>query len=154
MKTRGQNEERMRNSIPNLSSTSLASNLGERRYQNTVIPSHTINSHPFQDSPQQTLPVRDSISDTNPNPHSAIATLSGATKSNYSQCLQTAATAISSARYQECMKNHGASMGIIVLDGCGEFMPSGLEGTLEALKCAACGCHRDFHRKGTEGELP
>ncbi|CAA6660239.1 unnamed protein product [Spirodela intermedia] len=31
-------------------------------------------------------------------------------------------------------------------------MPSGEEGTLEALKCAACGCHRNFHRKEAEGE--
>lgn len=31
-------------------------------------------------------------------------------------------------------------------------MPNGDEGTLEALKCAACECHRNFHRKETEGE--
>ncbi|KAI3767166.1 hypothetical protein L2E82_17253 [Cichorium intybus] len=28
-------------------------------------------------------------------------------------------------------------------------MPSGDDGTLEALKCAACNCHRNFHRKDT-----
>ncbi|KAK9270381.1 hypothetical protein L1049_025960 [Liquidambar formosana] len=39
-----------------------------------------------------------------------------------------------------------------VVDGCGEFMPSGEEGTLEALKCAACECHRNFHRKEVDGE--
>ncbi|KAG2284583.1 hypothetical protein Bca52824_055803 [Brassica carinata] len=33
------------------------------------------------------------------------------------------------------------------VDGCGEYMPAGIEGTIEALKCAACGCHRNFHRK-------
>ncbi|GFP99886.1 zinc-finger homeodomain protein 5 [Phtheirospermum japonicum] len=38
-------------------------------------------------------------------------------------------------------------MGAHVVDGCGEFMPSGEDGTLEALKCAACDCHRNFHRK-------
>uniref|UniRef100_A0A1D1XIY1 ZF-HD homeobox protein At4g24660 n=1 Tax=Anthurium amnicola TaxID=1678845 RepID=A0A1D1XIY1_9ARAE len=51
------------------------------------------------------------------------------------------------ARYWECMKNHAAGLGAQALDGCGEFMPGGDPGTLEALKCAACGCHRNFHRK-------
>lgn len=51
------------------------------------------------------------------------------------------------ARYRECLKNHAANIGGNVTDGCGEFMPSGEEGTLEALKCAACNCHRNFHRK-------
>ncbi|XP_057449380.1 zinc-finger homeodomain protein 6-like [Lotus japonicus] len=54
-------------------------------------------------------------------------------------------------RYRECLRNHAASMGSHVVDGCGEFMPSGEEGT-EALKCAACECHRNFHRKEVEGE--
>ncbi|KAI8559401.1 hypothetical protein RHMOL_Rhmol04G0170600 [Rhododendron molle] len=39
-------------------------------------------------------------------------------------------------------------------DGCGELMPSGVEGTLEALICSACNCHRNFHRKEVEGEVP
>ncbi|GER30054.1 homeobox protein 31 [Striga asiatica] len=51
------------------------------------------------------------------------------------------------ASYRECLKNHAAGIGRNVTDGCGEFMPSGDNGTLEALKCAACGCHRNFHRK-------
>ncbi|CAK9178514.1 unnamed protein product [Ilex paraguariensis] len=51
------------------------------------------------------------------------------------------------SRYRQCLKNHAASMGGNVTDGCGEFMPSGDEGTVEALKCAACNCHRNFHRK-------
>lgn len=55
-------------------------------------------------------------------------------------------------RYRECLKNHAASIGGNVFDGCGEFMPSGDEGTLEALKCAACDCHRNFHRKEVDGE--
>ncbi|KZV20180.1 ZF-HD homeobox protein-like [Dorcoceras hygrometricum] len=54
--------------------------------------------------------------------------------------------------YRECLKNHAASIGGNVTDGCGEFMPSGEEGTLEALKCAACNCHRNFHRKDHHGE--
>lgn len=55
-------------------------------------------------------------------------------------------------KYKECLKNHAASMGGNATDGCGEFMPSGDEGTLEALTCSACNCHRNFHRKETEGE--
>ncbi|CAL9120006.1 unnamed protein product [Musa textilis] len=55
-------------------------------------------------------------------------------------------------KYRECLKNHAASIGGNATDGCGEFMPGGEEGTLEALKCSACGCHRNFHRKETEGE--
>lgn len=50
-------------------------------------------------------------------------------------------------KYRECLKNHAATIGGHVTDGCGEFMPSGEDGTLEALKCAACNCHRNFHRK-------
>ncbi|KAF7127329.1 hypothetical protein RHSIM_Rhsim11G0117600 [Rhododendron simsii] len=57
-------------------------------------------------------------------------------------------------RYRECLKNHAASMGGNATDGCGEFMPSGVEGTLEALICSACNCHRNFHRKEVEGEVP
>ncbi|XP_073135910.1 zinc-finger homeodomain protein 2-like [Henckelia pumila] len=49
--------------------------------------------------------------------------------------------------YRECLRNHAANMGGNVTDGCGEFMPNGGEGTLEALMCAACSCHRNFHRK-------
>ncbi|KAF8103250.1 hypothetical protein N665_0188s0198 [Sinapis alba] len=58
---------------------------------------------------------------------------------------------ISTVRYRECLKNHAASVGGRVYDGCGEFMPSGEEGTLEALRCAACDCHRNFHRKENDG---
>ncbi|KAL3538461.1 hypothetical protein ACH5RR_001827 [Cinchona calisaya] len=55
-------------------------------------------------------------------------------------------------KYRECLKNHAASMGGNATDGCGEFMPSGEEGTLEALTCSACNCHRNFHRKEIEGD--
>eukprot|EP01018_Ginkgo_biloba_P005780 Gb_15163 [translate_table: standard] len=57
-----------------------------------------------------------------------------------------------SVRYRDCLKNHAATIGGHAVDGCGEFMPSGEEGTLEALKCAACNCHRNFHRREVEGE--
>ncbi|GLJ46645.1 hypothetical protein SUGI_0982910 [Cryptomeria japonica] len=49
--------------------------------------------------------------------------------------------------YRECMKNHAAGLGMHATDGCGEFMAS----TESALKCAACHCHRNFHRR-EEGE--
>ncbi|KAF4350136.1 hypothetical protein F8388_001314, partial [Cannabis sativa] len=61
-------------------------------------------------------------------------------------------TSSSAIRYRECLKNHAASTGGNIYDGCGEFMPSGEEGSLEALKCAACQCHRNFHRKEIDGE--
>ncbi|GMH10374.1 hypothetical protein Nepgr_012215 [Nepenthes gracilis] len=54
-------------------------------------------------------------------------------------------------KYKECLKNHAAAIGGNATDGCGEFMPSGEEGTIEALKCSACHCHRNFHRKVVEG---
>ncbi|CAN8273106.1 unnamed protein product [Cochlearia groenlandica] len=51
--------------------------------------------------------------------------------------------------YKECLKNHAASLGSHALDGCGEFMPSpsSLSTDPTSLKCAACGCHRNFHRR-------
>lgn len=45
-------------------------------------------------------------------------------------------------RYRECMRNHAASLGGQASDGCGEFM-RGAAG----FSCAACGCHRNFHRR-------
>ncbi|CAI9111115.1 OLC1v1011254C1 [Oldenlandia corymbosa var. corymbosa] len=50
-------------------------------------------------------------------------------------------------RYRECLKNHAVTIGGHAVDGCGEFLPAGADGTLDALKCAACNCHRNFHRK-------
>lgn len=50
-------------------------------------------------------------------------------------------------KYMECLKNHAAAMGGTATDGCGEFMPAGEDGSLDALKCSACQCHRNFHRK-------
>lgn len=57
--------------------------------------------------------------------------------------------------YKECLKNHAATLGGHALDGCGEFMPSPASNPAEptSLKCAACGCHRNFHRREPE-ELP
>ncbi|KAG1369921.1 zinc-finger homeodomain protein 2 [Cocos nucifera] len=60
----------------------------------------------------------------------------------------SAAGVVGGGKYGECMRNHAAAIGGHAFDGCMEFMPGGEEGTLEALKCAACGCHRNFHRRG------
>ncbi|KAJ4962013.1 hypothetical protein NE237_021923 [Protea cynaroides] len=51
--------------------------------------------------------------------------------------------------YKECLKNHAASIGGHALDGCGEFMPSpsATPSDPTSLRCAACGCHRNFHRR-------
>lgn len=51
--------------------------------------------------------------------------------------------------YKECLKNHAASLGGHAVDGCGEFMPSPTATHVDptSLKCAACGCHRNFHRR-------
>ncbi|KAL4569524.1 hypothetical protein LXL04_025163 [Taraxacum kok-saghyz] len=58
--------------------------------------------------------------------------------------------------YRECLKNHAASIGGHALDGCGEFMPSPTCTPTEpkTLKCAACGCHRNFHRRETTNDFP
>ncbi|PSR95804.1 Mini zinc finger protein [Actinidia chinensis var. chinensis] len=56
----------------------------------------------------------------------------------------------SGVRYAECQKNHAANIGGYAVDGCREFMASGEEGTTGALTCAACGCHRNFHRRQVE----
>ncbi|CAL5367739.1 unnamed protein product [Camellia sinensis] len=52
------------------------------------------------------------------------------------------------AAYKECLKNHA-------VDGCGEFMPSPTSISIDptSLKFAACGCHRNFHRREPE-DLP
>ncbi|KAJ7953811.1 Zinc-finger homeodomain protein [Quillaja saponaria] len=58
--------------------------------------------------------------------------------------------------YKECLKNHAATIGGHALDGCGEFMPSSTSNPTDptSLKCAACGCHRNFHRRETQDSNP
>ncbi|KFK43718.1 hypothetical protein AALP_AA1G163900 [Arabis alpina] len=48
----------------------------------------------------------------------------------------------SSCVYRECMRNHAAKLGSYAIDGCREYSQS-LTGDL----CAACGCHRSYHRR-------
>lgn len=56
--------------------------------------------------------------------------------------------------YRECLKNHAASIGGHALDGCGEFFPNPISDPADpaSLKCAACGCHRNFHRRDAADE--
>lgn len=50
-------------------------------------------------------------------------------------------------RYREYLKNHAVSIRGYTVDGCRKFMAEGKEGILDVLCCAACDCHRNFHRK-------
>ncbi|KAA0034416.1 zinc-finger homeodomain protein 9 [Cucumis melo var. makuwa] len=58
--------------------------------------------------------------------------------------------------YKECLKNHAAAVGGHALDGCGEFMPSITSTPTDptSLNCAACGCHRNFHRRESDDSWP
>ncbi|XP_018456778.2 LOW QUALITY PROTEIN: zinc-finger homeodomain protein 11 [Raphanus sativus] len=57
--------------------------------------------------------------------------------------------------YKECLKNHAANLGGHALDGCGEFMPTPTATHTDpsSLRCAACGCHRNFHRRDPSDHL-
>ncbi|KAF8009692.1 hypothetical protein BT93_J0624 [Corymbia citriodora subsp. variegata] len=48
--------------------------------------------------------------------------------------------------YDECLHNHAANLGRYMVDGCHEYCP---KITSADLLCAACGCHRNYHRKVT-----
>ncbi|KAG2679259.1 hypothetical protein I3760_11G043300 [Carya illinoinensis] len=65
----------------------------------------------------------------------------------------TTSSSVVRTRYAECQKNHAANIGGYALDGCREFMASGEDGSNAALSCAACGCHRNFHRREVETEV-
>ncbi|KVI02492.1 mini zinc finger protein 2-like [Cynara cardunculus var. scolymus] len=60
-------------------------------------------------------------------------------------------------RYGECQRNHAANIGGYAVDGCREFMAAAgdqeEEETEASLTCAACGCHRNFHRRVVETEV-
>ncbi|KAL1198713.1 Zinc-finger homeodomain protein 13 [Cardamine amara subsp. amara] len=49
-------------------------------------------------------------------------------------------------RYGKCRKNQAPCIGISTYDGCGEFV-STTTGEEDSLNCAACGCHRSFHKE-------
>ncbi|KAK7411400.1 hypothetical protein VNO78_02833 [Psophocarpus tetragonolobus] len=65
----------------------------------------------------------------------------------------TSSSVIRNIRYGECQKNHAANIGGYAVDGCREFMASTGDGAGGALICAACGCHRNFHRKEVQTEV-
>ncbi|KAJ9172780.1 hypothetical protein P3X46_015988 [Hevea brasiliensis] len=159
-----------RDSSCKIPSASIISAFGatksDHRHQ-TVTP-QTLEHHLPLNLQHQTLkPARDpdQTPDPTPAPLSLPIAATRATSLTASRSISRspppppASTAIATAsttsvRYRECLRNHAANMGGIVVDGCGEFMPSGEEGTPEALKCAACECHRNFHRKEIGGEKP
>ncbi|XP_042495697.1 zinc-finger homeodomain protein 5-like [Macadamia integrifolia] len=101
--------------------------------------------------PQQQHPLHHFHHDQEPEPDPLPVAIAVAGGSNSARTPTTPKSSVT-VRYRDCLKNHAASIGTHVVDGCGEFMPSGEEGTMEALKCAACDCHRNFHRKEVEGE--
>ncbi|TKY65189.1 Mini zinc finger protein 2 [Spatholobus suberectus] len=55
--------------------------------------------------------------------------------------------------YGECQKNQAVNVGGFAVDGCREFMASGAEGTAGALTCAACGCHKNFHKREVQTQM-
>ncbi|THG15095.1 hypothetical protein TEA_014012 [Camellia sinensis var. sinensis] len=60
------------------------------------------------------------------------------------------------ATFKECLKNHAATLSGHAVDDCGEFMPSPTSISTDpiSLKCAACVCHRNFHRREPEDPPP
>lgn len=123
-------------------------NEGGLGHNSILSPSQTLDQqhllhHHHQLNPQQERLTQVQARDSNPDPDPDPAPVLVPPSSN------SATTII---RYRECLKNHAANTGRYILDGCGEFMASGDEGTLEALKCAACDCHRNFHRKEIDGD--
>ncbi|CAI9785240.1 unnamed protein product [Fraxinus pennsylvanica] len=94
------------------------------------------------DTPPHTQPIEPFLSFTN-----------GAIKKNH-HCYSPPPVFV--VTYKECLKNHAASLGGHAVDGCGEFMPSPSATTADptSLKCAACGCHRNFHRREPNDPSP
>ncbi|KAK1584400.1 hypothetical protein Q3G72_032713 [Acer saccharum] len=64
----------------------------------------------------------------------------------------TSSSMVRRIRYRECQKNHATNIRGYAVDGCREFMASDEQGTTSLLTCAACGCHRNFHRREVETE--
>lgn len=92
----------------------------------------------METSPKPTKKTSDSETtnnSTHPKPQSLIPSTFINNNKHYQQHQLT---------YKECLKNHAVSIGGHALDGCGEFMPST---DSNSLKCAACDCHRNFHRQ-------
>ncbi|GLT39141.1 hypothetical protein SLA2020_133480 [Shorea laevis] len=153
MEVRGQDKEMAmpRRRDQSVVSDAILSQSADHHQQQSVY-------HHDQLNPQINKPRRDPEPDPDPVPAPVATQAANRSSLKSPQPAPTplqpppAPTSAPSVRYRECMKNHAAATGGHVLDGCGEFMPNGEEGTPEALKCAACDCHRSFHRKETNGE--
>ncbi|XP_022844342.1 zinc-finger homeodomain protein 2-like [Olea europaea var. sylvestris] len=118
-------------------------------------PTQTLDHH-SPPPPPQPLIKKDSTPapapDPDPDPATSPAAVTGGPSISMSPPPRgQESSGYTAIRYRECLKNHAAKMGGHAVDGCGEFMPSGEEGTPEFLRCAACDCHRNFHRKEVQG---
>ncbi|KAM7251347.1 hypothetical protein ACFE04_023230 [Oxalis oulophora] len=115
---------------------------------------HNIISTSSETRPPSTqIPNNNNNNNNNNNGPTAITSLpSGIVHHDHDHDIKSATPYKKMVKYRECLKNHAASMGGSATDGCGEFMPSGEEGSIEALTCSACNCHRNFHRKEVEGD--
>jgi ZF-HD class homeobox domain-containing protein len=100
----------------------------------------------LQPQQQQAHPRRPAQHQQLRRQHEPTRNNGGTTPPPASTIVLAAAAAGAQCRYRECQRNHAARLGAHVLDGCCEFMPSADEGP-GALACAACGCHRSFHRR-------
>ncbi|KGN64001.1 mini zinc finger protein 1 [Cucumis sativus] len=78
---------------------------------------------------------------------------SSSSANNNNRNISSSSRVRSVVRYGECQKNHAANIGGYAVDGCREFLATGEEGSHGALTCAACGCHRNFHRREVESEV-
>ncbi|KAJ6910002.1 zinc-finger homeodomain protein 11-like [Populus alba x Populus x berolinensis] len=78
----------------------------------------------------------------------ALSLTKGSCKTRQNHCFPPPPQQHMVVSYRECLKNHAAGFGGLALDGCGEFMPKPTATPQDptSLKCAACGCHRNFHR--------
>ncbi|KAL8052505.1 hypothetical protein ABFX02_05G009200 [Erythranthe guttata] len=106
-------------------------------------------------TPTSTKSADDTEIDTPPHAFQPIKplpfTYGGAPQNHHHHRQPPPPPAMVAAAYKECMKNHAASLGGHSVDGCGEFITSpsatAAAGDPTSLKCAACGCHRNFHRR-------
>lgn len=103
-------------------------------------------------------PDSDTPTRITPPPPSSVKSIpftNGVLKRHHSHHRQSAVQPAVPVTYKECLKNHAASLGAHALDGCGEFMPSPSFTPTDptSLKCAACGCHRNFHRREPEDPI-
>ncbi|XP_019433689.1 PREDICTED: zinc-finger homeodomain protein 9-like isoform X2 [Lupinus angustifolius] len=106
----------------------------------------------------QTPPLTQPI---NLNPTKSLSFTNGTLKHHSSSTTTTTTATVppsssTAVSYKECLKNHAASIGGHAIDGCGEFMASStaIPTDPRSLICAACGCHRNFHRRDPQEPQP